>query len=410
MRHISIFRKGEAGIVLVYVILAFALALLVIPSILSFGFGAHRTAELREQRMQKVYAADAGIEDAFYRLKFGNGTEAGSYTIPATNGYSVNYEIKKISGGGARKGDYEITSTASSLSSDFGGSVTIVTHTGTVDYKGMFDSVITVKNGTIDIANADAVYGNITLNGQITPKEPKLSDILTCSGGTESGLDCIDNNIPEWPTKEELGWPDPDRVIGSLTEDHYWTAAVAGNTSVPASGTLTVRKGDSLMMGPCHTTGSLTIGGQNKAPLGNLTLLGNLYVEGDLTISANSADQLHLYLGNRTIYVEGELDFGQGLFLHGPGVIAAVGTVKFAPNVIGSDGYIFVISISGDLRAQPGGTFMGAMAGVSSVNLQPGVTLTWVDYPKDPETGDPLLDFPGGGSYGLRIEDYIILP
>lgn len=398
MKYISLFRKDEEGIVLVYVILAFALALLVIPSILSFGFGAHRTAELREQRMHKVYAADAGIEDALYRLKFGNGTEAGDYTIPDTNGYHVNYSIKKISGGGAGKGDYEITSTASSITPDFGGNVTIVAHTGTDNYKGFFDNVITSK-GDVEIAPNSEVYGDVALNGEL-----KLQGELTCSGG--SGTQCVDDDVPKWPTKEELGWP--PREIGVPGRDHYWTAAVAGSTCVPASGTLNVGKGAILTMGPCHTTGSLTITGQNKSPLGNLTLLGNVYVEGDLTISANAADQLHLYLGNKTIYVEGNLDFGQGLYLHGPGVIAAVGTVKFAPTVIGTDGFMFVISISKDLQAQPSGNFMGSMAGITSVDLQPGNTLTWVDYPKD-ALGEPLLDFPGGGSYALRIADYIIV-
>lgn len=385
--------KDEKGLVLFYVVLVLVLAALLIPPLLQFGFGAHRSATIREERMLNVYAADAGIEDAFYRLKFESGNQAGNYSIADINGYQVNYEIMGLEG----KGQYRITSTASS---DISGNVTIVTHTQTVDYKGMLDNALTSK-GDVEIGSGSKVIGTISLNGDLD-----LKGDLTCCESCDppkSGMECVDDNVPVWPTKEELGWP--PRVVGSTGEDYYWTAGVASNTC--ASGTLNVGENANLYRGPCHTTGSLTITGKNKNP-GNLTLLGNLYIQGDLIISANAADGLHLYLDSKTIYVEGKLDMGQGLVLHGPGVIAAVGTIKFMPNVIGTDGYIFVISISKDLQVQPSGNFMGAMAGITSVDLQPGNTLTWIDY-KD-EGGNPIIDFPPGTGYGLRIEDYIIDP
>jgi hypothetical protein len=399
MRYISIFRKSEAGIVLVYVILAFALALLVIPSILSFGFGAHRTAELREQRMLKVYAADAGIEDALYRLKFGNGTDAGNYTIPDVNGYHVNYTIKKISGGGVGRGDYEITSTASSITPDFGGNVTIVSHTGTVSYKGFFDNVLT-SQGSIKIGSDSTVHGDVALNGKLNN-----DGNLTCEGG--EGDQCVSKNVPEWPTREELGWP--PRVIGVPGQDYYWTQAVADNTY--SQSTLSVPQGGNITLGPSHTTGSLTITGvgEKDTPYGNLTLTGNLYVEGNLNIGSGAGGNgyLNLWLNGKTIYAEGSIQIMQSVNLHGPGCIVGVEDVGLYPTFYG-DGFVFVMSLQKKLTAKPNGNFTGSLAGITDIIIGPHDSITWIQYPVD-ELGDPLLDFPGGTSYGLRIEDYIIL-
>jgi len=389
VKSIRDLKRDERGQLLIIVILTLLVVSLVITPLLAFGYGSHRNASIREDRMEKVFAADAGIEAAYHKLKYGNGTQAGNYTIPDINGYSVKYSILKIAG---KKGDYEVTSTASS---NLKGDVTVVTHTETVDYKGMFDNVLT-SQGLITIMPGSQVYGNISAN-----VDPDIKGTVTCCNGTKSGMQCVDHNVPIWPTKEELGWP--PRVTGVPGQDHYWTAAVAANTcasSIPVIGVTTT-------LGPCHSNGALNIYGKKQNP-GTLTLTGTVYVEGTLTICSNNAEDMDLYLNGYTMYAEGDLTFGQSLTLHGPGCVVGIGSVWFSPNVIGNDGYIFVMSVSKDLQAQPGGDFRGSMAGITSVDLQPGNTLKWVDYPKD-ANGDPLLDFPGGTSYGLRIKDYIIV-
>ena len=59
-------RRNEDGQVLIYVTLALVLAMLIIPPLLGFVFTGGRSAQIREDRMLQVHAADTGIEDGYY--------------------------------------------------------------------------------------------------------------------------------------------------------------------------------------------------------------------------------------------------------------------------------------------------------------------------------------------------------
>ena len=67
--------RGEGGQALIHVTLVLVLTMLVIPPLLTFMGGAGRSAQIREDRMLQVYAADAGIEDGFFKITKGNVTE-----------------------------------------------------------------------------------------------------------------------------------------------------------------------------------------------------------------------------------------------------------------------------------------------------------------------------------------------
>ena len=60
--------KNQSGFILIYVTLTLVVAIIILPAILLFIGGAGRSAQIREDRMLQVYAADAGIEKAFHEI------------------------------------------------------------------------------------------------------------------------------------------------------------------------------------------------------------------------------------------------------------------------------------------------------------------------------------------------------
>ena len=239
MRRITGPKRSEAGQLLIIVVLASAVVALIVAPLLAWGFGAHRNAQIREVRMSKVYAADAGIEAAYYNLKFGNATEVGNSTgnISNVNGYLVQYTITQTSAAGA--GSYSIRSTASDINK-LTGNVTIVSHTGTTTFANFLDNALT-SYGSITLKPNDIISGSIVLNGpDPTVGVPNVT--LTCQAG--NGSQCVSHDVPDWPTTTYL-------------ESFYW-GQVADNSTHPPS-TINIGANETYHLGNCWTTGDLTI-------------------------------------------------------------------------------------------------------------------------------------------------------
>lgn len=351
-------RKSEAGQLLVYVTIVLMLAGLIIPPLLGFVSGAGRTAQIRQDRMLHVYAADAGMEDAFYRI--GNSTaglpqspedDPWVSNISDVNGYYVDVEIYKE----AEEGVYRITSTATS---DSGVSVTIESYTSLWDYWSLLGSTCS-SLGDIELSPNSEIWGNITLNGDVT------------GSGEIHGDETY--GILGWPSAEELSY--------------FYGLQVSLSCGYS---TLSVGEDESIPLGPCQTAGDLIIKGQ-----GNVTLEGTLYVAGDLIVKPG----ITIKLQGETIFAEGTIELQPGSFIYGPGAIIAVGDVYFAPNLANTE-FIFVMSVEGTVTAKPNGYFYGSFAGSIEIDLQGDSTIQWMDYP------DTLNFF--GGSPLVRIETYTI--
>ena len=367
MMKSSNFRKSEAGQILVYVTITLALSLLVIPPLLGFIFGAGRTAQIREDRMFGVYAADAGIEDGYYRL-IGNSTDLPQSpddppwvgNIWDVNGYDVAVEIYREA-----VDVYKIVSTATSYT---GGNVTIESYAAALDYSYLLDNALS-SYGDITIRNAAEIHGNVTYNGELDNK----GDII---GGNA--------------TKGVPGWPDGDWLKA------FYYADVDGE---PPYGSSQLRIEDDVDMGPFYRDGALDIYSTNATA--TLTLLDTFYVTGDLDIGKTNQGFV-LDLNGQTIFSEQTIDIGGKCTITGSGAIIALGDIFFSPKVqSGPEDFVFVISISGNLQAQPQGDFYGAMAG-GSVDIQPGSTIRWREA-----SADELAFFPVGEALpGIRA--YII--
>ena len=354
--------KGERGQALVLVLIMLLLGGLIIAPLLAYMGTGIKTGLVFEKKTDELYAADAGVEDAVWKIM----SEVASlpseenptpltYTVADMNskdaGVTVTYEGKDSEGGDV----YLITSTADEteiksyvvLSGGFG---------------MILDSVITSQ-------------ADYTLQGptSVTPGE-----------GEEHGP--VANYNGDWPTPEELA-------------AFYWQDV---EDEVPyASGTLDVKDWAATGIGPLYRDGTLSI--QNTGASGlTLQLNGTVYITGDTLIGTTNHD-FTINLNGNTIFVESAtigspyaLEIGNKCTITGSGCIIAVGDIQFKPNLNASPGdYVLVMSVTGMTYMQPNGDFYGTLAGSSEVQIQNGDAY-WTD-PSDVEGG---LNFPGGGGGG----------
>ena len=361
MKRSSNLGKSEAGQVLVYVTIVLMLTLVIIPPLLGFVSGAGRTAQIREDRMLHVYAADAGIEDA-YQWIMGNLTDLPDpWTIEDVNGYDVAVAIYEET-----EEVYRIVSTATS---DSGAGVTIEAWAAALDFQYLLDSALS-SYGDLTLKPGVEIYGDVTYNGELDNK----GDIL---GNTTKG-------VPSWPDEDDL-------------KDLYY-GDVEGQTPYGSS-LIDIQQDET--MGPLYREGSLSIYSSSSSTP-TLTLGGTFYVTGDLDIGKINQDFV-LDLNGQTIFSEQTIDIGGKCTVTGSGCIIALGNIFFSPQVqSGPDDFVFILSVNGNLQAQPGGDFYGAMAGLVEITSQPGSTIHWREYLIDdlnfPE-GDPL---PGIRAYIIR--------
>ncbi len=355
MMKSSNLRKSEAGQVLVYVTIALMLALLVMPPLLGFIFSAGRTAQIREERMLQVYAADTGIEEGYYRIT-GNSTGLPQSpedppwvsNISDVNGYDVAVEVYKDAGD-----IYRIVSTATSYT---GANVTIESWVAALNYQYLLDSALS-SYGDVILRSGVEVYGDITYNGELDNKGE-------IEGNATKG-------VASWPDEGDL----IDFYLGDVpTDDPY------------EEGQIDLQQDETI--GPLYKEGSLDIYSSSSTP--TLTLMGTFYVTGNLDIGKTNQDFV-LDLNSQTIFSEQMIDIGRKCTITGSGAIIALGDIFFSPHVqSGPNDFVFIMSISGELQAQPGGDFYGAMAGLIEITSQPDSTIWWREYSIDD------LNFPKG--------------
>ena len=89
MRNKANLRRGEKGQILIWVIALMVLAALVISPFLASAYSTLHTSGVRQERMQELYAADTGIEDALqWLISEGNNitiTKPGNPALPPGN-------------------------------------------------------------------------------------------------------------------------------------------------------------------------------------------------------------------------------------------------------------------------------------------------------------------------------------
>jgi hypothetical protein len=358
--------RGQKGQALILALILLVIGGLIMAPLLAYMSTGIIAGGAYENKADELYAADAGAEDAVWRIQHqtddvhylycGQGNHTLSYNINDVNGKSVGVTIRYVSSMA-----YNLTS----IATGGGGSGTRIDAYVTAesqygDFSGILNHVIT------------SVHGYTT----------KPGDNITYPEGAEPKANYGD----AWPTPQDL-------------EGFYWHDV--SNGTPYASGTIDLN-GNNMTIGPLYRNGPLDIR-SSSSTRATLTLNGTLYITGDTTIYGPGSSEpfkLTLDLNGNTIFVaSGTSKYAINIDkcnIIGPGVIIAVGGVYFAPkSPAGDTDPIFVMSVLSQTEIQPQGDFYGAVAGNVSVTLQPNTTLS---YPQG-GFGSSDLNFPTGIQY-----------
>jgi hypothetical protein len=354
--------RGQEGNVLILVLILLVVGGLILTPLLGLMSTGLLAGRVYERKMEDYYAADAGVEDAIWRIQdnklvFVNNC---SYLEPLTvNDRSVNVVVYREDLDPTCKENlmYRILSIAAT--NDSGGTAAIDSSTtidaylsvSYLDLSALLDNAI-VSNQTIDIQPGNYIDGDVWL-----PDEEDL-DVQPGSNITGEIKDSDDMAI-YWPTYEQLS--------------SYYLGDVEG---APDPGPSIDIK-DTNTIGPAYRNGDLAV--DNTGDPATLVLEGTVYVTGNLEFQQSGASKNYtIDLNEQTIFSEGSIDFPSNVVsVSGPGCIIAKGDIKFQPSIAGDD-FVLVYSITGEVNFQPSGNFTGCIAGNAHVQLQPGNTISWI--------------------------------
>jgi hypothetical protein len=354
--------RDQKGAALTLVLILLVVGGLILTPLLGLMGTGLISGQLYERKTAELYAADAGVEDAIWRIQGNNLTFVSNSSGP----WDLNVNGKNVEVMVYRKDwdptcgeniTYQILSTAvtddGGGTAAIGGSTTIDAHLSVsyLDLAALLDNAI-ISDDTIDIQPNNYIGGDIWL--------PDEDDLETSPGVTINGtVKDSEDMIIAWPTAEQLSIYYLDDVEG----------APDCGPSIDVQYTNTT--------GPCLRQGSLTV--DNTGDPAKLTLEGTVYVTGDATFAQAGLRDYTINLNEQTLFVEGNIGFPSNVVtISGSGCIIAVGDINFQPS-IASDGndFVLVLSVEGEVSFQPSGNFTGCVAGNVHVQLQPGNEIYW---------------------------------
>jgi len=352
------FIGDEKGAAMFLVLILLLIGGLIVAPLLAYMGTGLIAGGVYEKRMAELYAADAGVEDAVWKIQHNEGS------LPCSPGHSWSYNITDVNG---KKVEYTITyvdaltyRVVSTATGDGSGTKIDAYITAVVKSSGILDHVITSRCG----------YNLQGGQSQVNPPE-----------GEEHGPE--GSYAGAWPTAEmlcNLYWEDVKDALPYYTDDD-----------------LDVKDYTADGIGPLYRDETLDIKNTGDKGL-TVTLNGTVYITGDTSIgTTNVGKDFILDLNGNTIFVESAngaapedepcspgngyaLKIGSGCTLTGSGCIIAVGNIEFKPNLnCSEEDYILVLSVGGKTYMQPNGDFYGTLAGNAEVYIQNGEA-TWTDY------------------------------
>ena len=354
--------KNEQGYALTLVLILLVVGGLILTPLLGLMSTGLLAGKVYEKKTDELYAADAGVEDAIWRIQSNNLTFVNNSSEPlylTVNGKNVTVEVYREDLDPTVCGTeftYRILSITAT--DDAGGtaaidsSTTIDAHLSVsyLDLSALLDNAI-ISNDTIDIQPGNYIDGDVWL-----PDEENL-ELQPGSNITGEVKDNDDMTI-DWPTYEQLSTYYLDDVEG----------APDPGPSIDVQYTNTI--------GPAYRNGDLSI--DNTGDPATLVLEGTVYIRGNLEFEQSGSRNYTVDLNGETIFVEGNIDFPSNVVsVSGPGCIIAQGDINFQPSIAGDD-FVLVFSITGEVNFQPSGDFTGCIAGDAHVELKPGNTISWI--------------------------------
>ncbi len=173
--------RGEAGLALPIVLTTLVLGSLLIAPVLSFTSSSLNGGKVIENKIKGLYTAQAGVEDALWRLKYSPpGSLPYSYNLSGINGLSVSVTIEAVT---------ELAGEHIDATGDHSSWMII---TKTVTYSnGVYDYTMSIKNDGSGNMKFEMIligfppslsYQNNSTSGQFTSSNPDIS------GTTDTGI------------------------------------------------------------------------------------------------------------------------------------------------------------------------------------------------------------------------------
>ena len=355
--------RDQKGQTLILALILLVVGGLIIGPLLAYMNTGLRAGGVYERKADELYAADAGVEDAIWRIQSNDLTfDAGNHSYPeplSVNNRSVDVVVYRYDWDPTcgENFTYQILSTATS---DDGSSTTIDAHlvVSHLDLSNLLDNAI-ISDTYIGINNNVNVSGNVTSGGDVECFGCDCEDIVDGTVTEDADVD--------WPTADDLSayyWDDVDDLDPPFPYTDPFDLAGANHT-----------------LEPLYREGSWKIYNTSNTP-GTVKLDGTVYVKGDLEVGTTAKD-FTLDLNGKTIFVESTnpkyaIKIADRCTVIGSGCIIAVGGVYFGPNGDAGSEYDFVLvmSVEGNTELHPSGTFYGCIAGDLSVEAKSGHNAT----------------------------------
>lgn len=328
--------KNQGGQALPMVLILLVLGGLLIVPMLSFMTTNLNANRIIESKTEGIYAADAGIQDALWKL--GNGVEPfpgsdTSYNLTEDgvnpvliNGMTVTIEkvaLDEVAGGGL----YTVRSTAR-LDGQVKAVITAQAVAGS-DYHWLFEHAITA-GGDVNTSPNDTIYGGILCGGDFDGDATVNGEVVqgaTIRMPTETQL-----------TAFYLAQVDSDNE----TPYYYPSHGYSSGTYNVSGGTVT----DPVMIPAMYRKGNLSIVGSGYAQL-----TGTIFLDRNADGTGGQFDlsdkDVILDLNGHTIYAtyygncqHDAVNFGDASQIRGPGCVIGVGNVNFQPK-LGLGKYLF---------------------------------------------------------------------
>jgi len=363
--------SDEGGQVLIIVLSLLALGSIMIPPLLGLmGSGYKTTQQVYNEMAEELYAADAGVRDAIWNVEHdaswlpAEGCTTAPQSIGAVNGKTVTYTVTRLPDSTYQATAYRIQSQGSDPVTSH--SDTITCDVTVVDFFTTYTQNVLTSPTFITTKKLDVISGNVQ-----APIVDGNSDGTILAKLTDGVVN--NSAVLGWPTVTATNNPVARFYFHQVSGLPAWTNPMIDISLVSQQG--------------LYASGSPSYTMQ-----GNGTLWGTMYVDGSLIIPNGTT----IDLNRQTIFATGNIMVWPFAVIDGPGAIIAVGTIDFQPHHTNNQ-YIYIMSISSVVNFQPNSDFVGSVAGMSFVNLQPNYTIAWAD------PNGLGLNLPGGAESGTGI-------
>jgi hypothetical protein len=369
MKRLARDEKGQTMLLAVILLLVGGL---IVSSLLAYMGTGLLTGRVYEKRTAELYAADAGVEDAVWKVQHKDDADANVGYVPCTPGSDPR--IYNITANNQSVKNVVVNITCVANTTGYLWKITSIattsgnSHTTIESYvKFTTGAELNIFSGALASQTGIDLGRNSTVNG----------DIYHCGAFDNSTI--VNNN---WTDKGCAPFPNPseNQAFAKAFED----AAKKGGTY---NGTMTISSNTNL--GPKYIT-------------------GDLYIQNDVIVTING-----------TVYVKGSITAKKDFTLAGSGSIVAEGDIYISKIAgFGTAGDSLIMSLNGNIEFKKEGTINalvyapnGAIKFDKAATVIGGVVGKSIQADKDgaftfvPKTS---WDFPGALPGSLEIKTYNI--